>query len=105
MLSREAFRQGCQNAVEYYNGEGGEGLFGYDYNTGEPLQNRPHFSDKEINDVERIIFSCSGMYYADADINLILIEEMPAYFSGQKDLDEVIKIAQDRVQKVLDERG
>lgn len=105
VLSREAFRQGCQNAVEYYNGEGGEGLFGYDYNTLEPLQNRPHFSDKEINDVERIILSCSGMYYADADINLILIEEMPAYFSGQKDLDEVIKIAQDRVQKVLDERG
>jgi len=29
---------------------------------------------------------------------------MPAYFSGQKDLDEVVKIAQDRVQKVLDER-
>jgi len=29
---------------------------------------------------------------------------MPAYFLGQKDLASVIKIAQDRAQKVLDER-
>lgn len=40
----------------------------------------------------------------DASINVVLVEEMPAYFSGQKELDEVVKIAQDRVQKVLDER-
>lgn len=36
---------------------------------------------------------------------MILIEEMPAYFLGQKDLDSVIKIAENRIQKVLDERG
>ena len=36
---------------------------------------------------------------------MILIEEMPAYFLDQKSLDAVIKIAQNRVQKVLDERG
>jgi len=41
----------------------------------------------------------------DADISKILIEEMPAYFLGQKDLDSVIKIAENRIQKVLDERG
>ena len=45
--------------------------------------------------------SCSD----DASISIILIEEMPAYFLGQKDLDAVIKIAQDRIQKVLNERG
>ena len=42
---------------------------------------------------------------ADAAINLILVEEMPAYFIGQKSLEEVAKVAQDRAQKVLDERG
>ena len=45
------------------------------------------------------------MNSADSEIMLILMEEMPAYFLGQKDLDAVVKIAQDRVQKVLDERG
>ena len=29
---------------------------------------------------------------------------MPSYFTGQKELGDVIKIAQDRVQKVLNER-
>ena len=32
-------------------------------------------------------------------------KEMPPYFLGQKDLDSVIKIAENRIQKVLDERG
>ena len=41
----------------------------------------------------------------DSAISIILFEEMPAYFLGQKDLDAVIKIAADRAQKVLDERG
>jgi hypothetical protein len=41
----------------------------------------------------------------DAAISLILLEEMPSYFSGQKDLDSVVKVAQDRVQKVLNERN
>ena len=40
----------------------------------------------------------------DSAISIILIEEMPAYFTGQKDLNSVIAIAQDRVQKVLNER-
>lgn len=37
-------------------------------------------------------------------INKILIEEMPAYFLDQKDLDSVVAIIQDRAQTVLDER-
>ena len=34
----------------------------------------------------------------------ILIEEMPAYFAGQKTLEQVIPVMQNRIQKVLDER-
>ena len=105
VLNRDAFRDGAKAAVEYYNGEGGDGLFAYNYRTGEPLDNRITFSDSTINDIENIVMSCNGMYSADADIDLILIEEMPAYFSGQKELSEVIAIAQERVQKVLNERG
>ena len=40
----------------------------------------------------------------NSNMSMILIEEMPAYFLGQKDLDSVIVIIQDRVKKVLDER-
>ena len=102
VLNREAFREAGRACVDYYNGEGYEYYFGYDDNI---MSNRITFSEQNIDDLEEIIMSCTSMYSTDAAINLILIEEMPAYFSGQKDLDEVISIAQDRVQKVLDERG
>ncbi len=105
VLNREAFREGGLTAVEYYNGEGGDNMFGYDYETGMPTENRIKFSEQNINELEKIVESCSVMYSADAAINLILVEEMPAYFVGQKSLEEVAKIAQDRAQKVLDERG
>jgi hypothetical protein len=104
VLNREALRKGGKAAVEYYNGPEGDMMFGYDSMTGEPLANRIKFSDKNIETLESIILSCSGMHTEDQAINLILIEEMPAYFTGQKSLDDVIKIVQDRVQKVLDER-
>ena len=80
-------------------------MFGYDYETGKPNDNRIKFSEQNISELEKIIDSCSCTSSADAAINLILVEEMPAYFLGQKSLEEVAKIAQDRAQKVLDERG
>ena len=104
VLNREALRKGGKAAVEFYNGPEGDMMFGYDSMTGEPLANRIKFSEKNIETLESIILSCSGMHTEDQAINLILIEEMPAYFTGQKSLDDVIKIVQDRVQKVLDER-
>jgi hypothetical protein len=63
------------------------------------------FTSKDVDFVENVILSCSKMKTEDPDISMILIEEMPAYFSGQKELDNVVKIAQDRAQKVLGERG
>ena len=105
VLSRKAFREAAKDTVDYFNNEGGRMFFGYDRATGKPVENRIKFSDKNVDDFEKIILSISRMNSADAAINLILIEEMPAYFSGQKDLAAVIKIAQDRAQKVISERG
>ena len=104
VINRTAFRKGGTAAIEYYNGPVGDMMFGFNRMTGEPLQNRIKFSEKNIDTLESIILSCSGMHTEDQAINLILIEEMPAYFTGQKDLDDVVRIIQDRVQKVLDER-
>ena len=42
---------------------------------------------------------------SEPGIALIIDEEMPAYFTGQKSLDEVIKIIENRAQTMLDERG
>ena len=105
VLNREAFRKGGKAAVEFYNGPAGDISFGYDPQTGEKLANRIKFSEKDIEKLESIILSCSCTWSQDQSVTLILVEEMPAYFTGQKSLEDVVKIAQDRVQKVLDERG
>lgn len=41
---------------------------------------------------------------ADANVMIIINEEIQAYFAGQKSIDSVIKIIQDRAQTVIDER-
>ena len=104
VLNRVAFRKSCSAAIEYYNSsEGKDNLFDYEIGTNVPRRSK--FQDEEIDNMENIILSCSKSNSSDAAISTILMEEMPAYFLGQKDLDSVIKIAQDRAQKVLDERG
>ena len=102
VLNREAFRLGAEKAVEYYNGDGYKNYSGWDE---ELMKDRIMYSEANIDSMENIILSCSKMNSADAEINIILVEEMPAYFVGQKDLDSVIAIAQDRIQKILNERG
>ena len=103
VLNRAAFRKACGDLLEHYNDTHFDNLFGRN-SSGILLEHRYKFSEKNIDDLENVILSCSGMDSEDQAISIILIEEMPAYFTGQKSLDEVIKIAQDRAQKVLDER-
>ena len=103
-LSREAFTKAGSIILDYCNGPRGNSLFEGFTSTGEPVKRTIKFTEADITNLEKIISSCSHFDSADASINMILIEEMPAYFLGQKDLDSVIKIAQDRAQKVLDER-
>ena len=101
VVNRDAFRKGAEAALNYINGDG----YGkYFEGGGDPNDHRITFSSRDIDNLENIITSCSGLNSVDADISIVLIEEMPAYFLGQKDLTTVIKIAQDRAQKVLDER-
>ena len=57
-----------------------------------------------VDSYESMINSCSAVSTTDAAITAIIREEMPAYFSGQKTLDDVISIMEYRVQTFLDER-
>ena len=101
-LSREAFLKAGYEAVDYFNTV--SVCFYFDPN-GEVPKNRITFTKDHIDMIEKAITSATEITDYDPDVEKILVEEMPAYFSGQKSLDEVVKIAQDRVQKVLGERG
>ena len=103
VLNRKAFIDAGVAGIEYYN-HGGSGCDG-GLAFGVELVFGKEYTMQNVYDVEKFILNCSRMRSEDADIRIILIEEMPPYFLGQKDLDAVIKIAQDRIQKVLNERG
>ena len=106
VLNREAFRKAGNEAVAFYNKQGGVDVNQYDnYGNLVPPKNKLKFNEGQVDDLEKIILACTGMETEDAAINLIIVEEMQPYFAGQKDLNSVLNVAQDRVQKVLDERG
>ena len=101
VINRAAFRQNAEETVAYFNDPENSSAPGApNYN---PLG--LSFSNSNIDKVEKIISTASKMDSEDAAISIILYEEMPAYFLGQKDLAAVITIAQDRAQKVLSERA
>ena len=100
-LNRDAFREAGYKAVDYYNTVS---VSTHYEEGGHRSKNRVTFTKKHIDQLEQTILNCTTLGESDPDIEKILVEEMPAYFSGQKSFEETIKVAQDRVQKVLDER-
>lgn len=93
VLNRTAFREAGEAAVEYFNSDDGGFIYSFT------------FTSEHVDLMEQNILNCSRMSYSDAAIILIVIEEMQPYFVGQKELDDVVVIAQDRIQTVINERG
>ena len=104
IVSRDAYKKVSNLVIDYCNSPRANNEFSINHFTYEPIKNRMKFTEDDMTYLENIILSCTHFDSSDAAINIILIEEMPPYFVGQKDLKSVIKIAQDRAQKVLNER-
>lgn len=61
--------------------------------------------DPLIGSYEGVIESLDGsLYTVDAPVDSIITEEIPGFFEGQKSLDEVISIVNNRARSVTDER-
>ena len=101
VISRKAFREAGEKAIEYYNNGGSSASMG----SGIRVEDGQEFTMQDIDQIAYVVSTCSKIKSEDQAMSLILIEEMPAYFLGQKNLSQVIKIAQNRMQKILDERG
>lgn len=57
-----------------------------------------------IDDYNKILKSASTVMSMDPSIYIIINEELPAYFKGQKKIEDVAAIIEDRAQTVVDER-
>lgn len=103
VLNKAAFDSVTDKAVDYYNDMFSDDYY---YGVGVGAPSKPDkFTADDAEAYKEIVEGITVMNTSDAAISKIISEEMPAYFSGQKDLEDVIEIMQDRVQKVLDERG
>lgn len=56
--------------------------------------------DSFYNSVENI----TDVSRSNSSLDIVIAEELPAYFAGQKGLDDVISIINDRAQTIYDER-
>lgn len=58
-----------------------------------------------VSEFESFVDELTGWYTNDGSVNAIIREEMPAFFEGQKTLDQVVPVLEDRIQTLLNERG
>ena len=73
------------------------------YDLEEPLEevDPDHFADV----MDSYIRNAAGFRHSDAAIEIIIREEIQAYFAGQKSIEEVMDLIQNRVDLYVSERG
>lgn len=60
-------------------------------------------TEEEIAELEDLVDTAQVVFSADAEISRVLNEETQAFFSGQRSVDDVAQIIQNRVQLFLNE--
>lgn len=103
--NREAFDTACEECVNTRKAQIDAQIA---HSSAEALRaegmNLDPITQDDIDAFNAMIDNVRGMYTNDAAINVILREEMPAYFEGQKTLEQIIPVMEDRIQTVLNER-
>lgn len=105
-ISRSALEASCADAVATYNEGVEENLrysteaelasFGMAYRT---------MDEDALDEYYSCIDSITNVGQADTSILSIISEEIPAFYEGQKSIEEVVAIIEDRAQTVIDERA
>lgn len=98
----EAFENVAHLQIDGYNAEL-EGNSNFSYSGRRVDGTRLDYS--VIEDFEEECIATAHVMISDPSITVIITEEIPAYFSGQKNIDQVVDILENRVNTVLSERG
>ncbi len=98
-INREAFYTVLSESVDYYND------YVLDMNNMMGWEMYSYVTTEDASVWVEAVESIDHAYISDSDVEVIIYEEMQAYFAGDKTLDEVINIMNDRVQTVMNERS
>jgi|GEM_PF-3518904 len=96
-VSESVFTEIANNSLEELNN-----TELYNYETDETY--KPELDESVITQLKDIIGTCEYISSSDPAISKILAEEIQPYFEGQKSIDEVITIIDDKVSTVKSER-
>ena len=99
----EALEERLNNPTEYEEGGGGFGTRDEDGEIWRVTLGDPTPEDSAI--VRQIIESCDRVYREDLFVMAIIEDEAPSYFSGDKTIDEVVRLIQARVQTYISEQS
>lgn len=98
--NREVYRQNMEQTIADTN------AWADAYNDPwDPDYVPPRYEDDAIDEYIAIMDAATSIYTADSNIDTIVYEEIQPYLVGDKTLDEIIPIIEDRCQTVLNERG
>ena len=64
-----------------------------------------HLTEDDKARLQEVIEGINGFYATDPSAMIIIEEEVPGYFLGQKTVDDVVAIIQSRSETVVQERG
>ena len=105
-VNREAFTAISHEYIEYYNRELTMMLqTSSEAELREMGMSATYADDSLIQSFTETVESLSGnIFDVDAPVDAIVLEEIPAFFEGQKSIDEVILVINDRARSVVDER-
>lgn len=105
-ISRSALDAASANAIEAYNNNVNNNFQFYTEaelaSYGMPFKT---LDDDALDPYINCIDSISYVKQTDSAIMGIISEEIPAFYEGQKSLDEVVSIIEDRAQTVINERA
>lgn len=99
-LNRKAFDEVGADCVDIFNHQIDQE---YSWQTGADKSSLYTKKD-DLNTLKKVAESLDHIYKSDADIDIIVFEEIQPYLAGDKSLDEVIKIMNDRARTVMNER-
>ncbi len=104
-LNREVWRKIQSEDLSHYNDECR--YYSDMLGTKDPICGLPvvEADENTIAFFETMLDSCTNVYWDDPAIKIVVYEEVQPFLADQKSLDEIIPIINDRVQKIIDERG
>jgi len=77
----------------------------YDVNTTAFVTSAINYYTDDIDALKKVIENIHDSCSTDPSALMIIQEEAPGYFTGQRTLDDVVNIIQKRAAAVVQERG